>query len=205
MRGAHAAFGRLSAPLRMGSIALILFACGCYRQQMARQPGYHNPDQPSEFFADGQANRPLVSGTVARGQLRDDNAYFTGRSGDAFTNDFPLPLSMAVLERGRERFDIYCSICHGRVGRGDGQVVQRGYIKPPSFHSERLRAMPVGQMFDVVTRGFGAMPDYASQIPVNDRWAIIAYVRALQFSQNVPTANLTPEDQRRLEEAQRGR
>jgi hypothetical protein len=178
---------------------------GCYRQKMAQQPGYHNPDQPSEFFADGQANRPLVAGTVARGQLRDESAYFTGRSGDAFVSEFPMPLSLEVLERGRERFDIYCSVCHGRVGLGDGQVVQRGYIKPPSFHSERLRAMPVGQIFDVITRGFGAMPDYASQIPVSDRWAIIAYVRALQFSQNVPAGQLSPDERRRLEEAQRGR
>lgn len=187
------------------ALAVALTATGCYRQQMAKQPSYHNPDQPSEFFADGQANRPLQPGVVARGQLHDDAPEFTGKDGDRFVEKLPMPITMPVLARGRERFNIFCAMCHGYVGSGDGQVVARGYLKPPSYHDERLRSMPVGRIFEVVTQGFGAMPSYSSQIPVGDRWAIIAYVRALQLSQNVPSDRLTPEERRKLEDATRAR
>jgi mono/diheme cytochrome c family protein len=187
-------------------IALLLgVSGGCYRQQMAKQPAHHSPDQPSRFFPDGQANRPLEPGTVARGQLQDDALRFTGKIGDGYAGEFPFPITPAVMDRGRERFNIYCSVCHGRAGRGDGKVVERGYIKPPTYHQPRLREMPVGRIFEIVTHGHGAMPDYAGQISPDDRWAIIAYIRALQLSQNVAAAELTDADKQRLEETGRGR
>jgi mono/diheme cytochrome c family protein len=184
--------------------AVCCTAIGCYRQDMARQPKYHWPDMPSAFFPDGHANRPIEPGTVARGQLRDDALRFTGRTGPAgadeanFATEFPRPVDVPMLKRGRERFNVYCAVCHGRTGHGDGMIWRRGYAKPPSFHDDRLRTMPVGQIFDVITRGFGAMPDYAEQIPVDDRWAIVAYVRALQYSQNVPAGDLSDADRARL-------
>jgi mono/diheme cytochrome c family protein len=195
-----------SASAAEHALLITLVLCtGCYRQQMAHQPGYHEPDQPSEFFPDGQANRPLETGTVARGQLHADEARFTGKTGAAFVSEFPYPVDAAMMQRGRERFNIYCAMCHGRVGRGDGKVVERGYIKPPSYHEARLRDMPVGQIFDTITHGHRAMPDYAEQISADDRWAIIAYVRALQLSQNVPAAQLTAEDKRKIEELRNAR
>lgn len=150
---------------------------------MHDQPKYE-PYEKSEFFADGRAMRPPVEGTVARGQLRDDAALFTGKDGAAFVATIPLPVDEALMRRGRERYDIFCTPCHGVRGLGNGMVVQRGYRTPASFHEERLRGQPDGYFFDVITHGFGAMPDYAAQVPVKDRWAIVAYVRALQISRN---------------------
>jgi mono/diheme cytochrome c family protein len=179
---------------------------GCYRQDMARQPKYHWPDMPSDFFPDGHANRPAEPGTVARGQLRDDSLRFTGQSSPgqpdapAYATEFPDPVDLAKLERGRVRFNIYCAVCHGRAGYGDGIIWRRGYAKPANFHDERLRSMPVGQIFAVMTHGYGAMPDYAEQIPVDDRWAIVAYVRVLQYSQHVPANDLTAADRAKLTE-----
>lgn len=190
-------------------LVLISLGCcillGCYRQDMARQPKYHWPDMPSDFFADGHANRPAAPGTVARGQLRDDADRFTGLTGpgraDApdYATAFPEAVDLPTLQHGRERYNIFCSVCHGRSGHGDGIIWRRGYAKPANFHDERLRTMPVGQMFEVITRGYGAMPDYA-EIAVHDRWAIVAYIRVLQYSQNVPAADLSAEDRSRLEE-----
>jgi mono/diheme cytochrome c family protein len=182
-----------------------LLLLGCYRQDMARQPKYAQPDMPSEFFADGHANRPLELGTIARGELVEDDVRFTGLSGPpkdgnpSYSSEFPYPVDEAMLKRGQERFNIYCSVCHGRAGNGDGKIVQRGYLKPPSYHDQRLREMRVGRIFDVITQGYGGMPDYAEQIPVDDRWAIVAYVRALQYSQNVPAADLTEADRKKLD------
>jgi mono/diheme cytochrome c family protein len=186
--------------------AACCLSLGCYRQDMARQPKYHWPDMPSEFFPDGQANRPVEPGTVARGQLREDTARFAGQTesggpnGPDYVTEFPEPIDLAKLQRGRERFNIYCSVCHGRTGYGDGMIWRRGYAKPANFHDERLRTMPVGQIFDVITRGMGAMPDYASQISVDDRWAIVAYLRVLQYSQRVPAEKLTDAERARLAE-----
>ncbi len=161
---------------------------GC-QQDMARQPK-QRPLSPTDFFGDGRSERALVEGTVARGSIEQE-ALAIPKDSDAF----PLAVTPELLARGRERFDIYCSVCHGRLGDGNGMVAQRGFRHPPTYHSDRLRQAPVGYFYDVVTNGFGAMPDYSAQIPPRDRWAIIAYVRALQLSQHAPAA-LLPADVR---------
>jgi mono/diheme cytochrome c family protein len=160
---------------------------------MHDQPKYRALEE-SAFFADTQASRPLVAGTVARGELNDDPLLYTGKDGTADSAVFPFPITEQVMARGQERFNIYCSPCHGRTGQGDGMVVRRGYRRPPSFADERLRQAPVGHFFDVMTNGFGAMPDYTAQVKPADRWAIAAYVRALQLSahatlEDVPVAD----------------
>jgi mono/diheme cytochrome c family protein len=146
--------------------------------------------QKSEFFGDERSVRPQVADTVARGQLREDTALYTGKTGTVLVPRIPLPVTGQLVQRGRQRFDIYCSPCHGRAGLGNGMVVRRGYRVPPSLHIDRLRAQPDGYFYDVITNGFGVMPDYAAQIPVPDRWAIVAYVRALQLSQHAAMASL---------------
>jgi mono/diheme cytochrome c family protein len=169
---------------------------GC-RQDMHDQPKYE-PLEESSFFADGQASRQPVPGTVARGQLYDDALLYTGKEGGNEARVFPFRVDAAVMARGRERYDIFCSPCHARTGDGNGMVVQRGFRRPPPLAEERLRQAPVGHLFDVITRGFGAMPDYAAQIPASDRWAIIAYVRALQLSASAPVADVPPAERARL-------
>jgi mono/diheme cytochrome c family protein len=150
----------------------------------------------SDFFGDARSARPVVAGTVARGQLNGDELLHTGKTNGVDTEVFPFPVDRALMTRGQERFNIYCSPCHGRTGLGDGIVVRRGYRRPPSYHQDRLRNAPVGHFFDVVTNGFGAMADYAAQITVEDRWAIVAYIRALQLSEHATLADV-PADQRR--------
>ena len=172
---------------------LILFLCAACGGQMSDQPRYE-PLEPSTFFEDGKASRDLVEGTVARGLLSDDTLRYAGRVDGQLADTFPFPVTMEVLERGQERYDIYCAPCHGYAGYGDGMIVQRGFSPPPSFHEDRLRAAPVGYYFDVITNGFGAMYSYRSRIRPDDRWAIIAYVRALQYSQNAPVADLNQEE-----------
>lgn len=162
---------------------LVLLSSAC-RQDMHNQPKYI-PLRPSEFFADGRSERPLIDGTVARGHLDDDTAFYQGKGPDGkFVNEFPFTVTKQVIQRGQSRFNVYCSPCHDRLGNWDGMIVRRGYRKPPSYHIDRLRSVPNGYIYDVITNGFGAMPDYAAQIPPSDRWAIVAYVRALQLSQN---------------------
>jgi mono/diheme cytochrome c family protein len=172
---------------------ILLLAAGC-RQDMHDQPKY-KPLKSSAFFEDGRDSRPLVADTVARGHLDADALLYTGKVGTAFADDFPFPVTRDVLARGQERFNIYCSPCHDRTGSGTGMIVRRGYRRPPSFHIDRLRAAPAGYFFDVVTHGFGAMPDYASQVPVADRWAIVSYIRVLQLSQHATLADV-PDAQR---------
>jgi mono/diheme cytochrome c family protein len=173
-----------------------LFGIGC-RQDMHDQPKYI-PLRESTFFADSRSARPLVEGTVARGHLRDDALTYTGKVNGQDATVFPAPVDATVMARGRDRFDIYCAPCHGRTGQGDGMVVLRGYRRPPSFHQDRLRDAPVGHFFDVITNGFGAMPDYATQIKADDRWAIIAYVRALQLSEHAALADVPPSERDRI-------
>ena len=173
--------------------ALLAGAAGCHTD-MRDQPRYEALEA-SEFFTDGQSARPAVPGTVARAQLHEDEGLYTGRVQGRLLADLPVELSRDLLERGRERFNIYCSPCHGASGAGDGMIVQRGFRRPPSYHEERLVNAPVGYLFDVMTNGFGAMQDYSSQVPVADRWAIAAYIRALQFSRRA-TVNDVPADRR---------
>ena len=175
-------------------VALAALAAGC-RQDMQDQPKYI-PLRPSSFFADGRSARPLIEGTVARGHLGDDTALYTGRGPDGkFLDTFPFPVTREVLETGQVRFNTYCSPCHDRIGNGDGMIVRRGYRHPPSYHIDRLRKVENGYIFDVITNGFGAMPDYAAQVQPRDRWAIVAYIRALQLSQN-GAVNDVPADAR---------
>jgi hypothetical protein len=167
---------------------------------MHDQPRF-KPYAPTAFFGDERSARPLVDGTVARGHLEADALLYTGKAGNDFADAFPFAVDRAVLRRGAERYEIFCTPCHGRVGRGDGMVVRRGFRnKPPSFHEERLRGKPAGYFYDVISNGFGAMQDYAAQIPdVRDRWAIVAYLRALQLSQNARIEEVPPATRARLE------
>lgn len=200
------------------SVACLLFAAGC-RVDMQDQPRM-KPYRSSPFFKDGLSSRPLVEGTVPRGWLRDDQEFFTGKkagsakqaggpaqtattanpisgsgqSTAAYPDDvekFPFPVTKEILDRGASRYQIFCSVCHGPTGTGDGMIVRRGFRKPPSFFEPRLREAPVGHYFDVVTNGWGTMPSYAAQIPVQDRWAIIAYVRALELTRPAVAAPVT--------------
>jgi mono/diheme cytochrome c family protein len=236
------------------AVCLLLFAflSAACRQDMHDQPKY-KPLRESPLFRDSRSARPLVEGVVARGFLRDDSEYYTGKLGQGqaagaagaqptgaqpmgatgtttdtqrvstsasnqtspagtsptgtspvspspagtgefagYTALFPFPIDRAALDRGEERFNIYCSVCHGRLGDGQGMIVKRGYRQPPTYHQDRLRQAPAGYIFDVITNGFGAMPDYAAQIPVDDRWKIVAYVRALQLSQQGTAADVPP-------------
>jgi mono/diheme cytochrome c family protein len=155
----------------------------------------YEPLEASDFFPDGRSERPLVANTVARGLLREDEHLYTGKVNGQLATEFPIPVDVDLMLRGQDRFNVFCSPCHGRTGKGDGMVVRRGYRAPTSFHDARLRQAPPGYIFDVVTNGFGAMPDYATQVPVRDRWAIAAYIKALQFSQNATVSDV-PADRR---------
>jgi mono/diheme cytochrome c family protein len=176
-----------------------LSAAGC-RQDMHDQPKY-TPLRGSTFFGDQRSARPLVAGTVARGQLHDDTLLYTGKVNGADSTEFPFVIDERRLRRGQERFDIYCSPCHSRTGEGDGMIVRRGYRRPPSYHDQRLRDAPVGHFFDVITNGFGAMPDHAAQITADDRWAIVAYVRALQLSTHASVDDVPPAARAKLDQA----
>ena len=178
------------------AVVTVLLLAGC-RQDMHNQPHF-KPLAESDFYADLRSARPPVDGTVARGHLEADSYFYTGMlPGTNTPGDYmPFPVTQQVLTRGRERYDIYCAPCHSRLGDGNGIVPSRGFArKPPSYHIERLRKAPVGYFFDVITHGFGLMQDYASQVPPEDRWAIVAYIRALQLSQNAPAAEIPPGQQ----------
>jgi len=172
----------------LGLLTLLILV-GC-RNDMHDQPRF-KPLAKNDFFADMRASRAPVENTVARGQLNEDTYFYTGKIGSNPGDYMPaeVPVNQATLERGRERYDIYCAPCHARMGDGNGMVPQRGYRHPPTFHQDRLRKAPVGYFFDVITNGFGAMPDYAMQVTPEDRWKIVAYIRALQLSQNATAAD----------------
>lgn len=186
--------GRSSA-LRSGRWAFcLLLSALCFlgcRQKMSVQPKY-DPLEPSDFFADGMSARPRIPGTVARGEVNLTGFYATGKINGQDGDGFPMPITMDVMNRGQERFNIYCSECHGRLGDGNGMVPSRGYRHPPSYHTDTLRMAKTGHFFDVITNGFGAMPSYADQVPVPDRWAIIAYIRALQISEHATVNDVPP-------------
>jgi mono/diheme cytochrome c family protein len=214
------------------SVLLLCLLTGC-RQKMAEQPSLR-PDGETSLFPDGRANRPAVPGTVARGHLRTDRHLFAGErprapedwarpalalvgdglgrlaalaaaaTPDHHVESFPFPVTRAVLEHGRARYMIYCVVCHDAGGAGRGIVVRRGYTPPPSLHIDRLREAPPGHFFDVISSGYGSMPSYREQIPANDRWAIVGYIRALQLSRHYPESDLTEEMRREWRE-QEGR
>jgi mono/diheme cytochrome c family protein len=177
--------------------ALVLSSCerhGPTFQKMAAQPKY-DPYEPSDFFDDGMSARPRIPGTVARGELVTDVYLETGKNGKEDGDAFPFPVTADVMNRGQQRFDIYCSECHGRLGDGNGMIPSRGFRRPPSFHTDALRAAKVGHFFDVMTNGFGSMPPYKTMIPTRDRWAIAAYLRALQASHSA-TIDQVPAESR---------
>ena len=180
---------------------LALTALSACRQQMANQP-YHQPLEASDFFRDGMASRPPPAGTIPHRADQDSGSPDDDQAIAKSVNDFPVPLTMPLLTRGQERYNIYCSPCHDRTGSGEGMVVQRGFTKARSFHSSELRAAPVGHFFAVMTNGFGAMPSYAHAITPADRWAVAAYIRALQLSRHAPVADLASEDRDKLREIQ---
>lgn len=188
---------RSGQALLAGAFALVVLG-GC-RQDMHDQPKIE-PYEASGLFADGKGMRAPVDGTVARGHLNEDVALATGLDGTAFVAEFPAPVDRNVLDRGRERYNIYCSPCHDQVGTGNGMIVQRGYKQPQTFHSDRVRALPPGYFVNAITNGFGVMPSYAHQIPVADRWAIAAYVRALQLSQHASLDDVPASERKNLED-----
>lgn len=179
-------------------LALLVASVGC-RRDMFHQP-YSAPLDTSDFFQDNHmASRPLVPNTVARGHLNADEAFYTGKQGTNLATMFPFPITKEIMERGRERFDIYCAPCHGRTGEGNGMVVQRGFPPPPSYHIDRLRQAPVGHFYDVITQGYGIMYSYAGRVEPADRWAVAAYIRALQKSQSATLAEVPDSERAKLE------
>ncbi len=178
-------------------IALALFLAAC-RQDMHDQPRY-KPLAASTFFPDGRSARPIPAHTIARDELNDDDSIHTGEKNGDFLDTIPVPVNLPLLERGQERYDIFCSPCHGRSGDGEGIVAQRGFHFPKNFDSDRLREVPPGYLFQVISNGYGGMGDYADQIPdPTDRWAIVAYLRALQLSRHATVADVPPSAQAQL-------
>jgi hypothetical protein len=178
--------------------AFTVVGSGC-RRDMFNQP-YSKPLAKSDFFPDNQmASRPVPLHTVARGHLDEDRVFYTGKIGTNLVETFPFPITRAVLEKGRERFEIYCAPCHGRTGQGNGMIVQRGFPAPPSYHLDRLREAPVGHFYDVMTQGYGIMYSYAERVNPADRWAIAAYIRVLQRSREGALADVPPEARAQLE------
>jgi len=176
----------LARPMALaGMFAGVLFMAGCsLKQDMAMQPK-NLPLSPSDFFTDGRSERPLLENTVARGSVTEDEMVVSKES-----NGFPIPVNQELLERGENRYKIFCTPCHGLQGDGNGMVAMRGMKHPPSYHEERLLHVSNGYIYDVITNGFGAMLSYSAQVPPRDRWAIVAYVRALQLSRNARFADL---------------
>lgn len=181
-----------------GWVAVCLLCCasGC-RKDMYAQPKY-DVYEPSTFFNDGTSSRHPVAGTVARGELRADSLYYQGKIDGKDADFFPFAIDQTIIETGRDRYMVYCTPCHGRLGDGKGMVVRRGFSPPPTFHSEYLRKIPVSHFYNVMTNGYGAMYSYAARIPVEQRWAIAAYIRTLQYSTDANPEDLSAEDRKVL-------
>lgn len=190
--------------MRLVIAVCIVGLAGCVREMPSEKPPVHvNPNMDSQqrydaqsassFFADGATMRTPVPGTVAQGMLHDDAVYYTGLIDTTPVAESPVPVTMALLRRGQDRYNIYCSPCHSRAGDGQGIMIARGYIPPPSFHDERILSVGDGHIFNVITNGIRNMPAYKAQIPVEDRWAIVAYVRALQRSRQGTISDVPPE------------
>jgi mono/diheme cytochrome c family protein len=184
--------------MRTGGIAMLIAMAlaGCHRD-MYVQP-YKRPLSPSPMFEDQAASRPLVANTVAREDAANLGPAQTGWQNGQLVLDIPVPVTPLLIARGQERYGIYCALCHGADGYGQGMIVERGFPAPPSFHTDRLRQAPAGHFFDVMTRGYGVMYPYASRVSPEDRWAITAYIRALQLSQHAPAAALPADLQAQL-------
>lgn len=180
------------------TVAAVALA-GC-RQQMADQP-HKRPLEPSNFFDDGMASRPVLPGTVARSVEEPNKQRLNSKAEGKPVDGFPIEVTMEVLARGQERYEIFCSPCHDRLGTGQGMIVRRGFTPARSFHEPRLRDAPAGHFFEIITQGFGPMPSYADQLSEHDRWAVIAYIRALQFSRNVRLDQLPPEDRAKMKDS----
>ena len=183
--------------MKWALLILCLALCSC-RRGMVDQ-AHTKPMTENDFFADGSGARPIPAHTVARGHLDEDEVFFTGMTNGQLIAAFPIPLTRELLARGRERFEIYCAVCHGSTGDGSGMIVQRGFPRPPSLHEQRLRAAPVGHFFDVIKNGYGVMYSYAARIEPADRWAIIAYIRALQLSPRATPDDVPPDERAKLE------
>jgi mono/diheme cytochrome c family protein len=190
-QGVSATLTYVRGSVGFAAIGLLMLLTAC-RQDMQNEPRY-KPLAQSDFFSDQRSARPMVEGTVARGHLRIDEARYTGKIDGEDIDQFPIPIAKADIERGQTRFNIYCTPCHGRLGDGNGMVVLRGFRQPPSYYSDRLVHAPVGHYFDVVTNGFGAMPSYASRVEPDDRWRVVAYIRALQLSESATQADVPPD------------
>jgi len=188
----------LKPALYISFAAIVLSLTGC-TQDMATQPRY-NPLRASDFFGDRRSERPLVAGTVARGQLRVDEKLYTGMVKGQLIDTPPFPITREDLQRGQERYNINCVPCHDRTGYGNGLVAQRGFRHPPSYHIDRLVNAPLGHFFDVMTRGFGAMADVSDRVTPEDRWRIAAYIRALQYSQRASIDDVPAEDRGKLDQ-----
>jgi mono/diheme cytochrome c family protein len=181
-------------------LAVLWLGLGGCRQDMYNQPKA-KPYSGTEFFSDGTSARPIPAHAVPYRSKVGNEAFSTGLTNGLLVARLPIPLTSELLQRGRERYDIYCAICHGATGEGNGEVVQRGFPAPPTYHSDRLRRAPIGHFYDVITNGYGVMYSYADRVEPRDRWAIAAYIRALQLSQNAAAAELLPNEQKQLEQA----
>jgi mono/diheme cytochrome c family protein len=179
---------KLDKFVAFSALAATLILAGC-RQDMQDEPKFF-PQRGTSFYADGRSVRPQVENTVARGQLHENGYFYTGLVNGKEGDGMPFPATMEVLERGQERYNVYCTPCHSRVGNGVGMIVQRGYMKAGNFNTTRLETAPLGHFFHVISNGYGAMPDYSAQIAPADRWAIVAYIKALQLSQKATQADV---------------
>ncbi len=199
MRNLERMHKRVGRPMRfattlgaVSAMAAMLLLAGC-RQDMHNQPKFI-PQRGTSFYASGRSVRPQVEDTVARNQGVEDSYFYTGIQNGKEGDGLPIPLTPATMARGQERYNIYCTPCHSRVGNGEGMIVQRGYLPAGNFHTDRLRNAPLGHFFAVISNGYGAMPDYAAQVTPADRWAIAAYIRALQLSQNAKSSDVASGD-----------
>jgi mono/diheme cytochrome c family protein len=181
-------------------VAMLLSGC---RLDMHVQPKYL-PYEPTDFFGDGRSERPVIPGTVARGHLHDDELFYTGEENGVAVDKFPFPITQADIERGRQRFNIYCTPCHDYTGNGQGMIVQRGFPPPPSFHIQSLRDAPAGHFYQVITNGYGVMYSYAARVEPADRWRIVAYIRALQMSEHAAVSDVPESDRSKLSQSTAG-
>jgi cytochrome c553 len=194
---------RWSVARRAAGLALMALALAGCRLDMHIQPKYL-PYEPTTFFADGRSERQPVAGTIARGQLRLDELFYTGKESGVESDKFPFPITRADLERGQERYNIYCTPCHDYVGNANGFIVRRGFPLPASYHIQRLREAPAGHFYGVITNGFGAMYSYADRLEPADRWRIVAYIRVLQASQNAHLSDVPAAEQQKLQQVPEG-